>query len=253
MALRDDWLINERKGVHYLTEPKQDFEALYVEVRDKEDRLHSDKIVKQLPAMPKGHPHHSEWEKRAWTSQKFSKYLSLRKPINLLEIGCGNGWFANAISKHCEDTFALDIGKEELEQAARCFAGDGIHFICCTDWSLLPKAYFDMIVFNASIQYFDLNETFWRSLYRLLRPNGEIHILDSPFYERQALEKAKQRTEDYFKQLQVAEASDYYRHACWEDLPPQSKKQYQPNRWLSRLTPKRSPFPWITVSGLANV
>ena len=168
----EKWLINRRKGVFYITEAKVLFEELYIDVRTKENRLLEDEIVVQLPRVSSDHPHHEEWKKRQATCAQFIHHLKQHPPKTALDIGCGNGWFTHQISTIATSTFGLDVGTEELEQAARCFANESTKFVCCTDWSLLPDNTFDLITFNASLQYFELNEAFASQSIAVIREAG---------------------------------------------------------------------------------
>jgi len=243
----EKWLINRRKGVFYLTEPKVVFEEIYVNVRSQENRLLEDEIVQQLPIVSMDHPYHAEWRKREATLVQFMHHLKQHKPMKALDIGCGNGWFTHHISTLSMATFGLDVGTLELEQAVRCFGNESLQFICCSDWRLLPDNSFDLITFNASLQYFELNEAFWKQLYRCLTPTGVIHILDTPFYKQQEITSAKQRSKSYFSKMNAESAINYYHHSCWNDLPKQSKVLYRFRRWKKWLGKNGSPFPWIVI------
>ncbi len=240
---QESWLTNKQNGVHYLTAPLSQFEAAYSTVRTLENRLLSDDEVVRLP-------HSSsrpmEWEKRTWTLKRFENFLQKTKRNRVLDIGCGNGWFTQRLCHFSKEVYGLDVGQYELEQAARCFQAPT--FICCSDWSLLPAHSFDLITFNGSLQYFQLNEEFWQSLFRLLTPNGIIHVLDTPIYTQAEVSKAKGRSLEYFTQLGVPNASDYYQHLTWSEFPSkQLTVHYQPSGLLNRLNHKRSPFPWVSI------
>ena len=242
----NDWLINMKNGVAYLTPPSNDFEQAYIDVRSKENRVHDDVFVKNLPNVPKTHPHYKEWEKRKWTLSKFLKYLKQDSPKSILEIGCGNGWLSQQIAPHSKSVFGLDVGQLELEQAARCSVHENVHYLCCSDWNLLPETQFDRIVFAGSFQYFEITPHFWKQLYRLLKVDGEIHILDTQFYSKVDTEGAKKRSEDYFSKIGNANASDYYYHQDWDALPENFVTKYIPSQ-LNKVFRNRSPFPWVCV------
>lgn len=241
------WLPQPENGVYYLTPPKAPFEAEYLAVRTKENRVPVDDLVRKLPFVPSSHPHFREWQLRSDTLFRFQKYLKQLPQQHILDIGCGNGWFSYRMSQCGHTITGMDIGKTELEQAARCFPGELLRFICCDDWNLLPEAAFDLITFNASIQYFELTPTFWNSLYRLLKPGGEIHILDSPFYKPEELNAARKRSEDYFRHMQQPDAQTYYYHSLFQQLPESTRILYRPNKWLRKIWWNRSPFCWIVV------
>lgn len=230
--------------VRYLTDPLQIFEETYKSIRSKEGRWVSDEKVKLLPSIQGNHVLKSEWEKRAWMLYKFLKYLRKKQPKAILDIGCGNGWMTHKVGQVSQKITGIDVGKEELEQAARCFGSDSIQFICCSDWSLLPKASFDVIYFAGSFHYFEPDDQLWETLKSLLKPNGEIHILETRFYTSDEAIAAKKRTEDYFDSL--GEKADYYYHLAWSLLPENHEILYKPSI-LQKIFPKQSPFPWIRI------
>jgi len=241
------WLINTKNGVFYLTPSSADFEQAYNSVRSKENRMLTDEQVCELPFPKETSPHADEWKKRLGTIDRFEKHLQQLKPSRILDIGCGNGWFTALMAKSGAEVFGLDVGKLELEQASRCFANANTHFVCCTDWEKLPADYFDCITFNASIHYFELTPDFWASLYRILKPKGEIHLLDSHIYDQSESDSAKGRSRDYFERMKVPEAAEYYYHVSWENIPENRQIRYAPNKFLNKFFKNRSPFPWVSI------
>lgn len=238
---------SEVNNVLYLTEPKQEFEEVYARVRSKEERWLSDEMVSELPMVPANHPHQKEWKKRVYSLKKILEILKKSNQSKVLEIGCGNGWFANALVKTGFSVDALDVGREELEQAARCFKDDNLKFICCDDLSLLDDSAYDIILFNASLHYFDLSQSFWSLLYSKLRNDGKIYIMDSHFYNENDVVSAKSRTENYFNQLNEPKAASYYKHLTWGKLP-KHKILYSPTKIGRLFNPNQSPFPIIQIN-----
>ncbi|MEO0778241.1 MAG: hypothetical protein AAF146_16860, partial [Bacteroidota bacterium] len=51
----------QRENLYFLTPATDRFEALYLQVREREGRLYPDGLVRQLPQLPTQHPHHREW------------------------------------------------------------------------------------------------------------------------------------------------------------------------------------------------
>lgn len=235
---------NTSHKVNFLTPANAKFEEQYKSVRDKEGRWLDDNAAKQLPTVDRNDPTFNEWKKRAWMLNKFETYMSLASTLNVLDIGCGNGWMTNKISNHAENITGVDIGAEELEQAARCFGSESVQFVCTTDWSLLPQASFDLIYFAGSFHYFEPDKNFWKSLYDLLTPDGEIHILETQFYAKEEVEAARKRSAEYFKKMN--ESIDYYKHLSWNILPENYEVLYQPGLG-NKIFKNRSPFPWIRI------
>lgn len=238
------WLKNKEEGVYFLTPALNEFEKVYTSVRDKEGRMLSDAEVCALPnskRLPK------EWQKRTWTAERFRAYAQKKPFSKILEIGCGNGWFSNWLASEGRKVIGLDVGAIELQQAARCFQGNNVEFVCCSDWSLLPASYFDCIVFNGSLHYFQLDAAFWQQLYRMLKPQGEIHVLDTPFYTSKKAQEAWERSANYFENLGENHAINYYHQLRFDQLPADHQVLYQPSRLLNKFFSARSPFPWIKI------
>lgn len=235
-----------KSSVNFLTPPLEDFESEYSAIRQKEGRWLTDVEVQQLPHVPQNHPLFSEWKKRQWMLDRFSTYLESKSFKNVLDIGCGNGWMTHQVHTFCSQITGIDVGREELEQAARCFPKDDIHFTCCSDWSLLPKHSFDLIYFAGSFHYFESNPELWERLFWLLAPGGEIHILETQFYSSEEVAAARQRTRNYFQKM--GHEGQFYKHLAFTDLPEQAEKLYKPTI-LNKVMRNRSPFPWIRIKG----
>ena len=237
-------MITSNNQVTYLTPPKSNFEAQYKSIRHKEGRWLSDAEVEQLPQVNPKSPHYAEWKKRSWILNKFETYLSLSAFNTVLDIGCGNGWMTHRTANYCDKITGLDVGKEELEQATRCFGSENIEFVCCDNWTLLPKNHFDLVYFAGSFHYFEPSLEFWSLLKSLLTSNGEIHIFETQFYSESERAEARSRSEEYFQSL--GQDVDYYNHLSWKILPDNHEVLYKPN-WRNKLFKNRSPFPWIRI------
>lgn len=225
------------------------FDSLYINIRKKEGRLLSDEEVKLLPFLASSNKHAKEWNIRAKSMQRFQKYLNASNINALLEIGCGNGWFSHQCSKHTEQVVGIDINPIELKQAQRLFQHDNLHFY---EWNLFTKPPFDMqfdcIVLNAVIQYFPDFHALVNRLQELLNQQGEIHIIDSPFYSKDKVDAARNRSLAYYSQMGVPQMADHYFHHDFDNVKG-FDVLYQPSsnkisNWFAR---KDSPFSWYRL------
>ncbi|MDP4211048.1 MAG: class I SAM-dependent methyltransferase [Bacteroidota bacterium] len=228
------------------------FEKKYISIRCMENRLYSDDEVASLPDISRQHSHFSEWIIRKRSSQRLIRYLTARKRrLNILEVGCGNGWLAHGLSEiPGAEVTGLDINFTELQQAARVFnEHEHLRFIYGDITSgILHDRLFDVIVFAASIQYFhSLTDSFCKCL-KLLKRDGEIHLIDSPLYLSGEIEAAKQRTFSYYDSLGYPEMSEYYFHHDIRELQVFNHKIMQnPNSVFNRFLGSRDCFHWIRV------
>lgn len=233
-------------------DPTDYFAVLYTKLRQKEGRLEEDTIVSQLPFITSG-PLINEWKLRAKSAQRFVNYLQSQPHFrNILEVGCGNGWFSNFITKKTKtNVTGIDINKHELEQAKRVFKNNErlefrIFDIYQSNWDGIQP---DLIVFNASIQYFSNLNTIINKALATLKPGGQLHIIDSPFYSLTELDAAKQRSEAYFKGMDEPGMANFYFHHPKENLMQfDIKFLYQPRKFPINKFVKDSPFPWICIS-----
>ncbi|MGB0883640.1 MAG: hypothetical protein ACPGTG_02870, partial [Flavobacteriales bacterium] len=88
-----------KNGLCFLTEEKDEHSALYLKVRQAEHRVLSDEQVSKLPKTEKNYSLAKDWKLRTNTLHRFTTYLNKsKKPLTILEIGCGNGWFSHQLS-----------------------------------------------------------------------------------------------------------------------------------------------------------
>lgn len=233
-----------KNNVNYLTLEDDQFNSKYLNVRHKEQRVLSDVEVSLLPKKIKINS--NEWLLREKSAIRFINYIESKQNISILDVGCGNGWFTNLIALNNNVVRGIDINIYELEQACRVFKKDNLQFIY-GDIFKIDKPFrqaFDIIVLNASVQYFENFEILISTLKTFLKPNGEIHIIDSPFYSNNKRLEAKKRTEDYYNELGFPEMSKYYFHHLLEDLEL-FEILYKPNRSLANKIFRSSDSPFI--------
>ena len=235
-----------KNKVIYLTEATNLFSDIYIAVRDKEQRVLTDNDVALLPYIKR-----NEWEFRIKSTERFINYISSKnEALNILDIGCGNGWFTNAIAAVSEknEVIGLDVNSEELEQAARVFERQNLKFVYC-DIFKIEDAFirqFDIITLNSSVQYFSDFKVLFSTLKSFLKPTGEIHIIDSPFYKNDAITEAKKRTLNYYTSIGFPEMASNYFHHSVDDILEFKTLYSNKNKFLNKILLKKdSPFPWL--------
>lgn len=261
----------DNSKIHFLSDPAslRDKERLYLEVRRREGRLLPDEIVRNLPFVSRASPYAREWR---WRKRSFARFLSFCKNLptlrggpsgmtkKILDLGCGNGWMANRLAENPDwEIWAMDINEDELAQGARLFGRENLRFVYAdfppinrwAEGKIMPDFQkFDIIILAASVQYFpDLKELVF-SLKKQLKPDGKIHILDSPFYKNELEQKAaRQRTLAYYTKIGVPEMAAFYNHHLWSDVEKLggenmndrlSVRFLQKIKWLA-------PFPWVKL------
>ena len=239
------------KEIHFLTPKLADFEDVYLEVREKEGWICSDEKVKKLPHVSISDVHNDIWKKRRATANKFVSYLSKKKPKEIIEVGCGNGWFSNFLAHHTHATIlGIDINESELTQANRVFSHKRLNYAYADVFNLEREPTADIIVLNGSVQYFADPKSLIKTLRKFIKPGGEIHILDSPIYsDDEKAAKAKERTVNYFDKLGFPRMAKFYNHHTLNDFPDLTVVATNKKTLLEKILRKKiSPFPWLKLS-----
>ena len=233
------------------------FQENYISIRKAENRIHTIDFIKTLPEVHKGTPHYHEWRIRRRSSHHLLHYLNTSKNVGtILEIGCGNGWLTKLIATSTNhNVVGLDVNLFELIQASEAF-GDSprTHFVFGNIFDdIFRRNSFDAVILAASIQYFSNLQQLFSHIFPLLKNDGAVHILDSPFYAEDQLSEARKRSSQYFAKLGHAEMEKYYFHHSIDKLREfNTETLYDPGTVKNRILRKwfmkdLSPFPWIIV------
>lgn len=245
-----------KDGINILSEINSEFEKIYLKVREKENRIFSDDEVKKLPFASDSNPHKKEWGLRARSFLRFNKYLKSKKQnLNILDLGCGNGWFCGQLSKSFNHNFyCVDVNLTELKQGRKVFNSEQMIFTYADIFKAeIPIPSIDIIIINAAVQYFPDIKRLLEKLLTLIKENGEIHIIDSPFYSDMEVDNARKRTFDYYSTIDFPEmVNNYFHHSFAELAEFNNEVLYNPyslNKKVMRLfSIKDSPFPWIKIT-----
>jgi ubiquinone/menaquinone biosynthesis C-methylase UbiE len=243
-------------SVHILAPINNNFENTYLKVREKENRIYSDNELKLLPFASSSNPNKNEWDLRAKSFTRFRDYLRTKNnSLNILDLGCGNGWFCGQLTKTFNHHFyCADVNLTEMKQGRKVFNSQQIKFVYADIFNAeIPQASFDMITVNAAVQYFPDLKRLIKRLLTLINDKGEVHILDSPFYSKSDAVNAKKRTSDYYSSLGLPEMAGKYFHHTYDDLSNFNYRiPYNPQSLPTKLTnlffSNDSPFPWIVVN-----
>lgn len=251
MAMEFRNILDQKDGVFILSEIKPSFESQYIKLRKAEQRIYEDQTIAKLPTIHKSNPHYNEWKLRAKTVNRFLPYIQLYNAgARCLDLGCGNGWFTNQVrmALPASRVTGLDINLTELKQARRIFDYENLTFAYGDIFECHAQFInaFDLIILNASIQYFPSISELMQVLKPCLRKGGEIHILDSPFYHKEMVTSARNRSRMYFKRIGFPEMSKFYYHHTFQEIQ-HFEILYRPKGTLIRkiIGKADSPFLWL--------
>lgn len=231
-----------------------DWETGYIKVRKKEGFYFSDEEVRRLPVRPNTDPNYRRWLIRQRSADKLIHYIERTRHQRILDLGCGNGWFTHQLYQACGDRIisGWDVNHTEIQQAKRVFSAMSEQFAVQNIFDDSIFETFDLILLNSVFQYFEDSKATIGRLLELLRPNGEIHIVDTPFYSKNTVAAARQRTLLYYRRLGHEEMAQYYHHHIMSDLECFSVSYlYRPttiwNRVRRKINKVDSPFPWLRI------
>lgn len=230
------------------------FEDKYIDIRRQEQRIFSIGEIRRLPEVSADHIHAREWRIRKRSIRRFQRYLQDKPSLEaILDIGCGNGFFTNILSRYAKSVTGIDVNLTELRQASEAFEGNPVlkwYYADVLDTGIFGGSLFDVITFCCSFQYFSDIEKILERCSRLLKPRGSVHILESPFYEtgREQAE-ARERTIRYYERMGMKDLSQYYFHHSWDAI-----KRFRPvvhyrekRGWNRIFSIAGSPFPWLEI------
>jgi SAM-dependent methyltransferase len=189
----------------------QKFIEEYETIRKKEGRGQPDpSYYRSLPWRDLSGTFKNDWRIRAHSFDTFIKEFFIpqetnsKLPLKILDIGAGNCWLSNRLSERGHALASIDLMDNN-------FDGLGAHIYY--DTALLPiQAEFDhlpfeaqqadLAIFNASFHYSAHFEDTLKEIMRVLTKEGQIVILDSPFYYNPASgEKMVREREERFTHL----------------------------------------------------
>jgi 2-polyprenyl-3-methyl-5-hydroxy-6-metoxy-1,4-benzoquinol methylase len=226
------------------------FGDLYIDVRLKEKRVLTDGQLMFLPDIEPEHIHHKEWLLRKRSCQRLTAYLTKKKrPLKILEIGCGNGWLSSRLSAIENTTVVgLDITEVEINQAKRVFKKHNLEFVASSfNPAMFLENEFDIILFAASIQYFPSLKNILTQALSRLHSEGEIHVIDTHFYKPGEIQNVMARCKNYYLILGYPEMAAHYFHHPINALHEFNYTVHiNPLSIVNRIG-KKEPFYWISV------
>ena len=111
-----------------------------------------------------------------------------QRPLKILDLGAGNGWLSNRLAARGHALAAVDLGVNDWD-------GLGAHRQYETDFTCLQAEFdqlplenkqVDLVIFNASFHYSVNYEVTLREALRVLRPEGQMVVMDTAVYRHHA-------------------------------------------------------------------
>jgi len=172
---------------------RQNFLEDYRLIRHAEGRGSEDpEYYRALPFRDLSGKNTAQWSIRAKTWKHFEARVlpeferASKRPLDVLDLGAGNGWTSWQLSQRGHKPVALDIFTDAKDGlgAMRCYTNtpDAVE----AEFDTLPfrDAAFNLVLFNASFHYSAAYTQTLAEARRCLRAGGAVVIMDSPIYKR---------------------------------------------------------------------
>jgi ubiquinone/menaquinone biosynthesis C-methylase UbiE len=208
-----------------------------------------------------------QWRMRATTYHYLESRLLPQQPLDILDIGAGNGWLSNRLAQSGHRPVAVDIFTDGLDGLAAALHYGVTFPLVEAEFDGLPFAgrQFDWAIFNSSLHYSaDYRQTLLEAL-RCLRPEGQVVVLDSPIYRRpeHGVRMREERHSQFERTYGFRSDSIPSIEFLWEGLLPELARElriewriHRPwyglawhlRPWKARLAQRRPPSRfWILV------
>jgi SAM-dependent methyltransferase len=189
-------------------------------------------------------------------------------PLSIIDVGAGSGWLSNRLAARGHQLAAVDL---------QLNAFDGLGAFTHYEHSFLPvQAEFDhlpfetesidLVIFNASLHYSEDYAVTLSEALRVLHPDGQTVILDTPVYhdaasgERMAVERQQHFQEVYGFASDALASENYLTHDRLRQLGAMLGIRWQFHRarygwrWglrrlIGRIRTRREPAEFYVISG----
>ncbi len=114
-------------------------------------------------------------EERSQPVYDLMEFISARNDMRIIDLGCGPGEHTRTLHERfrATETIGLDSSDDMLSKAPRA---PGLKFEKGDISDFHPEGAFDLIFSNAALQWVPDHETIFGSLYRALRPGGQLAV-----------------------------------------------------------------------------
>ncbi|MCI4669140.1 MAG: class I SAM-dependent methyltransferase [Bacteroidia bacterium] len=242
---------HSQKKVHFKSSGNPEFEKAYLKAHSRANRIVSDAELRELPNTFFYTMHRQQWSVRANLCQKLISYLSKGKEEpKIMDLGCGNGWLAANMAQIKDSTItAVDINMTELEQAAKVFPEKNLEFFFGDIYEdIFPKNSFDYLILFDVICYFPKLDRLINRCREYLKDGGEIHILESPFYQEKDIDAARKEKASYYHELRSEDMIDFHFFHDKQILNNYDFSiLYRPSWLKSLFNNDLSQHPWIRI------
>jgi ubiquinone/menaquinone biosynthesis C-methylase UbiE/uncharacterized protein YbaR (Trm112 family) len=251
------------------------FIADYESVRRAEGRGGpSAEYYRALPFKDLSGRHRADWKIRARSFNVLVKNVLTRlqvplgRSLRILDLGAGNGWLSNRLSAQGDRVIAVDLLVNEEDGLGAWKHYEHRFTPVQAEFNHLPvmDRFADAVIFNASFHYSENYLETLGEVLRVLSPEGQIVIIDSPVYrrgdsgesmvrEREAQFKEKYgfasdnlQSENYLTYARLKELAREL-HLKWKFITPFYGLRWMLRPLVARLSGRREPAKFHVLVG----
>ncbi len=218
----------------------------------------------------------ADWRIRAVSFDAFLKQVVLPleqrgRPLNVIDLGAGNGWLSNRLAQRGYAVTAVDLMTNDFDGLGCHRYYDSVFTPLQAEFDRLPflDGTADLLIFNASLHYsVNIHDTLKEAL-RVLAPAGLMVILDSPVYKNAAsgAQMVREREALFLKQFGFRSDSlpsenyltyDYLGelgsrlHIKWQVITPYYGLRWALKPLRAKLLGQREPAKFHVIVGLRS-
>ena len=251
----------------------------YATIRRAEGRGSDDPAYyRALPFDDRTARHRRDWRIRAKSYRVFVDRVlrpleaRLGRPLKILDLGAGNGWLSARLAQRGHRVAAIDLQTNAFDGLGAHVHYDIDFLPLQAEFDRLPfaKDQFDLALFNASFHYTTDYAVTLREGLRVVKPEGEVVLLDSPVYRDgssgAAMVREREATferaygfasnaipcENYLTddRLEALAASLDLR---WQIHAPFYGWRWAARPWIAKLRRRREPARFLIVAGRPGI
>lgn len=252
-------------GILYPVDGRSEADLRFVQeyrpIRQAEGRGSDDpEFYRRLPDGDFSGVREGEWRHRRRSLRWLMRRLGEEGPFRILDAGAGNCWLTHHLAARGDRVVALDVDDGEYDGL-----GAGGHYLrtgevefdrICSSFERIPlrTGALDLVIYNGALHYAENLFSVIAEGVRLLKPDGEIMILDSPLYsdpdsgERMVSERGGPDRARFLVRRELDRiAADL--HLAVDYIPRSRSPLESLRRFVQRLRIGREPasMPWIVL------
>ena len=146
-----------------------------------------------LPFQDTSKQFEKQWAIRAKSFQSLVKQFIIPmeaerdEPLRILDLGAGNSWLANRLALRANHVTAIDLLLNSYDGLGARVYYETEFTSVQAEFDYLPfrENSFDLSIYNSSLHYSTSYQTTLKEAVRVLKPEGQIVIIDSPLYKNE--------------------------------------------------------------------